>query len=334
MGPALAGPPYSLFIMINKIKDTIKKYNLIFQNDKVLVGVSGGPDSMALLYILHKLSKELKFSIYAAHLDHMLRKDSAKDCGFVEDFCRRAGIEFYSTRINVHELAKKGSLEEIARNARLGFFFNLAKKIKAKNIALGHNLDDQAETVLMRVIRGAGLCGLSAILPKRRIAGFYIIRPLIDIKRKEIEAFLKRKSIKPRVDKSNFQDIYLRNKIRNNLLPLLEKEYNCNIKEMLSNIAQTSGYDYDYLNKTAEKTLKLLGRVINKDKYSRLHPAMQRMVLRLSFARLKGDTRSITYKHIKEIEDMISCRPLGSVVDLPKGIAVIKKKNSIVFLKR
>ncbi|MFH1442145.1 MAG: tRNA lysidine(34) synthetase TilS [Candidatus Omnitrophota bacterium] len=321
-------------MLINKIKDTIKKYNLISPGDRVLAGVSGGPDSMALLCILHKLSKELGFSIYAAHLDHMLRKDSAKDRGFVEDFCRRVGIVFYSTQINVQELSQKGSLEEIARNARFGFFFNLAKKIKAKKIALGHNLDDQAETVLMRIIRGAGLYGLSAILPKRQIAGFYIIRPLIEIKRKEIEAFLKRKSIKPRIDKSNFQDIYFRNKIRNSLLPLLEKKYNCNIKAVLSSLAETAGYDYDYLNKNAEKALKLLGKTINKDKYNRLHPAIQRLVLRLSFSRIKGDTRGITYKHIKEIEDMIFGRPLGSVVDLPKGVSVVKKKNSIVFFKR
>ena len=149
--------------------------------------------------------------------------ESAKDREFVEKICRKLGLPVTSAAINIKEIAGKGSLEEICRNARLGFCFKTAQRVKADKIALGHNLDDQAETVLMRLMRGSGLYGLSGILPKKELYGFTIIRPLIEVKRREIEAFLKRKNIRPRIDPSNSQDIFLRNKIRNDLLPLLEE---------------------------------------------------------------------------------------------------------------
>ena len=224
-------------MILEQIKKAIRRHNLIAEGDKVLIGVSGGPDSVALLYLLNKLKKEFKLTLHIAHLDHMLRKDSYRDAEFVKRLAERLKLPSTITQVNVKELAKKGSLEEIARNARLAFLFKIAKDVNADKIALGHNSDDQAETVLMRIIRGTGLYGLSGILPKRNIAGYEIIRPLLEVKRKDIEAFLKRKGIKPCIDMSNLEDIYFRNRIRNKLLPLLEKEYNKNIKEVLANMA-------------------------------------------------------------------------------------------------
>ncbi len=264
----------------------------------------------------------------------MLRKESYKDREFVQELGRKLKIPLTCGQVNIKELAKKGSLEEIARNARLGFLFRLAKKLKTKKIALGHNLDDRAETVLMRILRGAGLYGLSAILPKRNIAGFEIIRPLIEVKRTEIEAFLRRKKIKPCRDASNLEDIYLRNRIRNNLLPLLEKGYNRNIKEVLSNTAESAAYDYDYLSGQASRAVQRLGRKINLEKFLKLHPAIQRLILRLNIARLAGNTRRISFQHIKEIEDLVLNRPTQSIVDLPKGVSVVKKKKHLVFYRR
>lgn len=329
-------------MILDKVKNTIKRYNLIDRKDKILVAVSGGPDSLALLYLLNSLRKELKISLHIAHLDHMLRKKSYKDKEFVENLAKELKIPITCGQVNVKGLTtspaqagrKKGSLEEIARNARLGFLFKVAKDINAKKITLGHNLDDQAETVLMRILRGTGLYGLSGILPKRKIANFIIIRPLIEIKRKEIEAFLKRKKIKPRIDASNLEDIYFRNKIRNRLIPLLEKEYNRNIKEVLSNMAESAGYDYAYLNRTANQALERLGTKINLEKLLKLHPAIQRLILRMRYALVKGNTRRITFKHIKELEELILNRPVNSIVDLPSGISVIKKKKSLSFYRR
>jgi tRNA(Ile)-lysidine synthase len=321
-------------MILTKVKNTINRYRLIAKRDKILAGISGGPDSVALLYILNSLRKELKISLHIAHLDHMLRKDSYKDREFVQGLAKRLKIPITCGQINVKELAKKGSLEEIARNARLGFLFRVAKEIKADKIALGHNLDDQAETVLMRILRGTGLYGLSGILPKREIAGFKIIRPLIEVRRREIESFLKRKRLKARIDLSNLENIHFRNKIRNKLLPLLERDYNKNIKGLLSNMAEAVGYDYDYLLRQADFKSKGLGEKISFKKFLKLHPAIQRLILRLTIARVKGDTRRITFQHIKELEDLIVNRPVASVVDLPKGISVVKRKNTLSFFRK
>jgi tRNA(Ile)-lysidine synthase len=318
----------------DKVKNTIIKYALIDKNDKVVIGVSGGPDSVALLYLLNNLRKELKISLHIAHLDHMLRKDSYKDREFVQGLAGRLKLPITSGQINIKELAKKGSLEEVARNARLGFLFKVAKDIKATKIALGHNLDDQAETVLMRILRGSGLYGLSGILPKRNISGYQIIRPLIEIRRKEIEAFLKKRKLKPRLDTSNLEDIYFRNKIRNKLLPLLEKEYNQNIKGILSNMAESIGYDYNYLTGVVSRHMKELKGKLNLNRLLKLHPAIRRLILRLNITQVKGDMRQITFQHIKEIEDLISSRPVNSVVDLPKSVSVVKRKKSLYFYHR
>ncbi len=321
-------------MILDKVKKTIANYNLINKGEKIVVGVSGGPDSVALLLLLNTLKKELKISLHIAHLDHMLRSNSYKDREFVEKLAERLNIPVTAAKINVKELAKKGSLEEIARNARLGFLFKVARDVKADKIALGHNLDDQAETVLMRVIRGAGLYGLSGILPKKEIYRREIIRPLIEVRRKEIEGFLKRKRVQPRIDTSNLKDIYFRNKIRNRLVPLLEKEYNRNIKEVLSNTAQSLGYDYDYLNCYAERLAKGSKNSINLNWLVKLHPSIRRIVLRRAITRVKGDTRRITFIHIKELEDLLLNRPPNSVVDLPKGISAVKKKNRIFFYRK
>ena len=321
-------------MILDNVKKTIKRYELIDKGDKILMGVSGGPDSVALTFLLNSLKKELKINLHVGHLDHMLRKGSCKDGKFVERLAHKLKIPVTLARINIKELAKAGSVEEIARNVRLGFLFKVAQNIKADKIALGHNLDDQAETVLMRILRGTGLYGLSGILPKRNITGYQVIRPLIEVKRREIETFLKRKKIKPRIDTSNLEDIYFRNKIRNRLLPLLEKEYNKNIKEVLSNMAQSLGYDYDYLMRVAQRAMKGAKHKLNLKKLTNLHPAMRRLILRMGIAKVQGDTRRITFAHIKELEGLIFNRPVNSIVDLPKGVSVVKKKNHLSFCRK
>ena len=320
-------------MILDKVRDTIKKYGLIQNGDRIVVGVSGGPDSVVLLYLLLALSKDLKITLHIAHLDHMLRKDSCKDREFVEGLAKKLSISCTCAKINVKTISKKGSLEEIARDARLSFFFKVAKEIKAVKIALGHNLDDQAETVLMRIIRGTGLYGLSGILPKRVISGNTIIRPLIEVRRKEIEGFLNKRRIKPRIDSSNAQDVYFRNRIRKDLLPYLEKKYNGNIKEILSNMAESVGLDYDYLSGIAERAMRQSKAGLRVDKLLKLHPAIRRLVIRRAIARVKGDTRRINFQHTREIEDLISNRPVNSVVDLPKGVSVIKRKYLFFYLR-
>ncbi len=321
-------------MLFEKVKTSISKYRLLSKGDRVLVGVSGGPDSLALLHVLNSFKKEFSLKLYVAHLDHMLRKGSSGDRKFVVREAEKLGIPVIWKEIDIKRLADKGSIEEICRNKRLDFLFESARKFKADKIALGHNLDDQAETVIMRILRGSGLYGLSGILPKRKLYGFTIIRPLLEVKRKEIESFLKRKKISPRIDLSNLEDIYLRNKIRNKLLPLLEKNYNSNIKQVLSNTAENIAQDYDFLNQFCVDALKLLGPNINLKQFSKQHLAVQRMVLRLKISKLKGNTRGLTFKHIQEIEDLILNRPINSLVDLPGNISVKKTGNNLFFYRR
>jgi len=320
--------------IIDKVRDTIKRYDLIAKGDLVLVGVSGGPDSVCLLYLLKSLSKPLGFTLEICHLDHMLRKDSTGDAQFVRSLAVKLGIPAVIGKIAVKKSASAGSLEEIARDIRLRFLGKAAQETGAVKIALAHNLDDQAETVLMRILRGTGLYGLAGILPKRRLYGYDFIRPLIRVQRREIESFLRRKKIKARLDKTNREEVFFRNKVRNKLIPLLEKRYNPRIKESLSNMAETISLDYDYLNRSCLRAIRVKRDRMNLADFSGLHPAMQRLALRLHISRLQGSTRRISFTHIREIEDLILNRPVNSIVDLPKGIAVAKKAKSIIFYRR
>ena len=327
--------------LINKVKQTIKQYNLIDKSDKIVMSVSGGPDSLALLYVLRALRKELSLTFHIAHLNHMLRgRESARDADFVLKLADKLSIPATVKEMDVLRLSKAGSPEEKARKARFDFLFEVAAKFKADKIALGHNLDDQAETVLMRILRGSGLLGLSGISPGRKIGNFTIIRPLIEIPRKEIDRYLRTKNIKPRLDLTNLKEIYFRNRIRRRLLPELRR-YNPNIKQVLANMAENTALDYDYLLKSSQKAF---GRVrTGKDKltiklslakFLKLHPAMQNMVLRLAYEELKADTRRLCYQHIKELRDLICNRPEGAIADLPSSISASRNSRHLCIYIR
>jgi len=320
--------------IFKKFRNSLKTYSLVGKNDKIVIGVSGGPDSLCLLLLLNSLKKELNLSLCVAHLDHMMRQDSHKDALFVKELSAKLKLPVVAKKCKIRKINNKGSLEEIARNKRLKFLYNTAISFGAKKIALAHNFDDQAETVLMRILRGTGLQGLSGMLPKREMGKICIIRPLLSVSRAEIEKFLKLKKVKFVLDSSNSEDIYFRNKIRHKLLPLLEKEYNQNIREVLVNLGESSGYDYDYLENQARRALRLSRKGLNLIRLKKLHPAILRLKIREAIADIQGSTRRISFIHIREITDLILNRPLNSVVDLPKGISVKKKPKTLIFYRR
>ncbi len=326
--------------MLNQFRKIIKKYNLISPNDKLLVGVSGGPDSVCLLFLLNSIEKEYCLKIYVSHLDHMIRKDSHRDALFVSKLAKELGLPFYSKRINVKCLAKDASLEQEARRLRYDFFFKTARRLNINKIALGHNADDQAETVLMRIIRGTGLYGLAGILPKRDIDGFTIIRPLIEISKKSIIEFLKSKKLKYVIDITNKEELYLRNRLRNKLIPELQK-YNSNIKNSLCNLAQNASLDYEYIKKESYRAFKYVFAVVKSDtvklrsiKLKNQDIAIQRMIFRIAVEKLKGDIRRFTYNHWLECKDLIDNRPIGSIVYLPASISAKKDKKNITIFKQ
>lgn len=318
---------------MHTFKETIKKHNLIQKGDKILVGVSGGPDSLALLLKLFSLRSKLGLTLHIVHLDHGLRKDSSLDALFVKRWGQKLNLPVTIKQLTYQQTKVKASLEEFFREERIKFFIQTAKTVKANKIALGHNLDDQAETVLMRLLRGTGLSGLSGISAKRVIRGLVFIRPFLETTRKQIDKFLKKRGVKPRIDSTNQNDIFLRNKIRHHLIPIL-KQYNINILKVLANLAQSVSYDYDYLNQAAKKSLKGNPLRLNLKKIVKLHPAILRLKLRQSISCIQGDTRRINFQHIKELEDLILVRPNESIVDLPKGICVQKLPNTLLFFKR
>ena len=216
--------------------DTIKENNLINKGDVIVVGVSGGPDSITLLTCLNKYKDYLGIEIISAHINHLIRKDSTEDEQYVENMCKNMGIKCYVKRADVEKIAKeqkKGS-EEVGRKIRYDFFNEVAQKENANKIAIAHNMKDNAETMLLNIIRGSGLTGLEGIQAEEY--GKYI-RPLINCTREEIEEYCEKNNLQPRIDSTNKENIYRRNIIRNKLLPQLQ-ELNPNIVESLSNLSK------------------------------------------------------------------------------------------------
>ncbi len=326
--------------MLKIILKTINRYNMFRTGDCVVVAVSGGPDSVVLLHILKRLEPVFSLKLCVAHLDHNLRKNSSKDREFVKRMAEGLGFRFFSKTIEWRGRKPKGSVEEALRLLRYDFLISIAKKEKADSIALGHTMDDQAETVLMRILRGSGLYGLSSILAVRQERGITLVRPLIGIPRKDVLKFLSEENIRYVTDESNSDEKFFRNKIRKNLLPLLERSYNANIKELLSNIALTVGADYDLLAKQArafiDKDLKIKNGVfcLARVPLACLDVSLRRIVYRDMIASIHGNLRRISYKHIEELEELVFSKPVSAQVHLPFGVVVLKTEKSINFLKR
>ena len=331
-------------MILEKAKQTIEQFDMLQCNDRVVAAVSGGPDSVALVYILNRLKKKWRLHLHLAHLNHMLRKEEAEsETIFVRKLAKKLALPISCESSKVKDAAKelKLSLEEAGRRARYNFFLRVAKENSACKIALGHNRDDQAETVLMRFLRGSGISGLLGIPAKRKLQECLIIRPLIGIQRREILRFLKLKNISFCTDSSNLTNLYFRNRIRNELIPSLEKSFNPNIKEVLINLAQNMSEDFDLLEKTAIARFEEVRTnsaetkvVINLKKFSFLHQALQKLVARLAIKELQGNVLRIDYRHWKELQDLAQNRPGNSIVDLPGSISVLKKERHLVFYKR
>ncbi|MBN1406022.1 MAG: tRNA lysidine(34) synthetase TilS [Candidatus Omnitrophica bacterium] len=328
--------------MLKKIKHTINKFHLLRKGDTVLIACSGGPDSICLLLALYYLKKEIGINLCAAHLNHCLRgAESDKDELYVKKITSGLSIPLFTQSADANAFARKNklSLEDAARRIRYGFLADIAGKIKANKIATAHTNEDQAETVLMRLLKGSGLRGLCGIPVKRQLdKNILVVRPMLETSKKEILSFLKIKRIKPRYDSSNLKDVFLRNKIRNKLIPYIEKNFSPQIKNILAKAADNVATDYEYLlgmqknifDKTAVKSPGKTGLSLEKIKF--MHPSLKRGVVRLAIENVKGNLNKIDYRHWDEIEDLISKRKLNSQVHLPGGISVVKKSRTLDFL--
>lgn len=323
--------------LIVKIKKTVEKYNMIQPGDRIIVGVSGGADSICLLDILNLLRHEFSLTLIIAHINHGIRNREAEiEARFVriKAFYKKLPFEQLSVSVPTIAREKNLSIEQTGRNVRNHFFKDLLQKYQAQKIALGHHADDQVETILMRIIRGSGLRGLTGIPPVRNC----FIRPLIECSRQEVEAYCRRRKIAYCVDSSNRKPMYLRNKIRNQLIPLLARQYNPSICNHLLKLQTIIQDEFDFLEEVTEecywKAIKkelTYAIILDSKEMSKWPVALQRRVIRKGLRFLKNYLEDIQFVHIESIRQLCLDDNGEKYLDLPGGIRIRKSYRSIVF---
>ncbi len=326
--------------MEEKVLKTIKKFNLIEDRDKIVLAVSGGPDSISMLNILNNFKKEkiLNFDFCVAHVNHMIRKEAKEDEMFVKAYCEKNDISFYSKSIDVKKLANNNKIgtEEAGRNARYEFFDEILRKTNSDRIAIAHNKNDKAETIIMNILRGSGISGLKGIEAKR---GKYI-RPLIECERFEIEKYCEEKNLKPRIDKTNFENIYTRNKIRNVVIPYIEKEFNPNIIETLNRLSEVVSDEENYIEKVVLNKFKeiLINAreneiVLDLKEFNNEEKVIKSRIVLYTITRLFGTTKEIAKVHIDDIIKLCSNNIGNKYLTPNKNIKVLVKDHNIYFIK-
>ena len=322
-----------------RVLRTIKKYGMISPGDHVLAAVSGGADSVAMLHMLHGLRKPLGIKLSIAHMDHRIRGEEARrEAAFVRELAAGLGLAFVAEARDVpeHKAASGLSLQEAAREVRYGFFSDAMAATGANKLALAHQADDQAETVLMRLVRGASLKGLAGI-PACRDG--YIIRPLIDVERREIEAWLRQRGIAWVPDTSAGEQHYLRNKIRHQLMPLLRDHYNPGIVATLGRTAALMRQDEQALEALVDDMaasrveIKDQEHVIAVTALREAGPDLYGRLVRWIIAGLKGDTRELTEKHIEAIIRLIEKPGPSRTVQLPGPWCVRRQYGALIFAR-
>ncbi len=301
------------------------------------MALSGGMDSMSLLDVLCHLSAELSISLHVAHLDHQFRgEESAADAKFVSKIANQYGLLSTIESENVPEKVGKmsGSIQEVARRLRYAFFERVAAAVGANKIATAHHANDQAETVLMRFLRGTGLRGLAGIPAQRG----KFIRPMLHITRTEIEKYVQTKNISYRIDSSNLKLDYYRNRIRHQLIPFLQENGNPQLISTLRSTAEICRSEEAYLNHLSQKAfteciIKREDRkiCIDLDHFLSYDVAIQRRIIRYTLEQLKARMQAISFGHIEKCIELAKEKKTGSQIHLPDGIMVIRQNDSFVF---
>lgn len=357
--------------MLDMVVETVREYKMLDKGDSIVVGVSGGADSVVLLHVLHRLQKEYDLKLCVAHLNHMFRgSESDEDGEYVAGLCKELAIPAYIETVDVPAYMRQTGLssEVAARIKRYELYQKVAKSRGANKIALGHNADDQAETVLMRILKGSGLKGLAGIPPVRMMDDLVIIRPLINVRRSLIEKYCAEQGLAFRVDSTNLKPMYLRNKLRLELLPLLEKEYNVNVVSHLTVLADLVRDENSYMEQVTDEVYESLvdrgeakadraqfpvsmgtelspGHTGNFAADRELSPvslrvstlinmsvALARRVLRKALSECKGDTLDIEFGHVDGILKQLSSDRVNWQLHLPSGVVVQKEYDVLRFV--
>lgn len=321
-----------------KVLKTIQKYELIKNGDNIVVGVSGGPDSIALLNMLLNIKKSssIDFKISVAHINHGIRKEADEETQYVKNFCKKNNIDCFVKKEKVEELAKNNKVgtEEAGRMLRYSFFDEVAKKICANKIATAHNSNDNAETVLMNIIRGSGTIGLKGIEPVRDNK---YIRPLIECTREEIEDYCEKENLNPRIDKTNMENIYTRNKVRNLLIPYIKENFNPNIIASLNRLSELARDENDFLGKEVEANYKKmiieeqLGNkaILNLKEFNKLDLVIKNRLMLYTIDRVIGNSQNIEKTNVEDLVKLCS-NNIGNKYLTPNKnikVKVDKRKN-------
>ena len=331
--------------MKRKILETIKKYNLIEKGDSIVIGVSGGPDSICLLHILNELKNELNFKIYVAHINHMIREEADGETEYVKEFCKNLGVKCYTKRIEVVKIAKqlKRGTEETGRQIRYEFFNKVLEETNSNKIVTAHNNNDKVETILMNILRGSGTSGLKGIEP---IRDNKYIRPLIEIEREEIEKYCEINNLNPKIDESNNENIYTRNKIRNIVIPYIKEEFNHNILKTINRLSQVVTEENEYLNKITEQTFNeiYVGAEVSKrsqedkqiildlKKFNKLELVIKRRLIIYTINELLHTTNGIEKINIDDIIKLCDNNVGNKYLTPIKNLKVLVKKGKIFFI--
>lgn len=324
--------------VVERVRDTITRYHMISRRDTVLAAVSGGPDSVAMLHVLLALRADLGFEVKVAHLDHRFRGDESRaDAAFVRDLCERLGVLCVTDEANVPRflLGRRLSRQDAARMLRYQFLIKTSKLEYCQRIATGHNADDQAETVLMRFLRGAGPEGLAGIPPKRD--GGLVIRPILGVWREEVEEYLEENGLAFRIDESNVDEKYVRNRVRHSLLPEL-RTYNPAVDRTLVNTATIMTDVADHLSRLTDEAMPDVverARVghfaLDLARFGGYDEASQRAILRRAFEALRPDLAPLSFQHVENLLSLVRKGEVGRSVDLPDG-ALARLEHGLLTL--
>ncbi|MDP4855810.1 MAG: tRNA lysidine(34) synthetase TilS [Desulfobacterales bacterium] len=326
--------------VLDTVKRTIADYKMVFSGNALLVGVSGGPDSMALLHILQHLAPEYGLRLAVAHLNHGLRKEADDEAEFVATASARLGLACHIKKEDVSRYRHRHrlSLEEAGRLMRYAFYDDVATRHHFDKIALGHQADDNAELVLMFLIRGSGPVGFAGIPPVRADR---IIRPLIRLSRRDILDYLKAVGLAYVTDRTNRDMRFMRNRIRGQLVPLLRRSYNPKISEALNRLADIQREEQAWIEEIADtlyRDVRLTGdahrRHLSIAQLVRQPKAAQRRIIRKAIVDIKGDLRRISFAHVRAAVDLLSVDRQDGRLDLPDGIALERIGNTLRVSKK
>ena len=331
-----------------KVTEFIIRQGLLSPDDRVLVAVSGGPDSVALLHLLYDLREELELRLEVAHLQHGIRgAEAQEDARFVAELAEKLGLPFHLKEVNLRQIksaAGKGNLEALARAERYRFFADVARERNLGKIATGHTQDDQAETVLMWLLRGSGMKGLGGMPPTHQLDGTNIesascavvIRPLLGVSRAEIEEYLNEKQLTFRLDRSNQDLSFLRNWIRLKLIPQLKEKMDRNLPSRLAQQAELIRQEDDLLDALAHAAINEIRTAegMNRGSLLKHSKAMQRRLLRLWIEATRGHLRGLDFQHVEALLDLIADGPPQGRLSIPGGWQLVKEYETLRLEKQ